>query len=152
MPAAGKAQYPWDPEILRRASGPTVPQEKHLGPFPPVWLLLPISRMQNSQLVPQTRLWQVGSCAQAEGFARLRAYAWSAGYFGFKMCLNYHPRLIPATWIALRSAIDLIISAISFFLFWALYEKKKHTKKTQTIYCSSLSAVTRWTYFPQYLY
>lgn len=43
------------------------------------------------------------------------------------MHLNNHPRIIPEAWIALYSAIDLIISSISFFLLWVLSEKKNKT-------------------------
>lgn len=56
------------------------------------------------------------------------------GCLGFSVCTNYQPRLIPATQIALQSAVDLIIPAILFLLLSVLSEK--------ATCCSPLPAVT----------
>lgn len=49
----------------------------------------------------------------------------NACHFRFKMHLNNQPRLIPAAWILLYSAIDLITSSVSFLLLWILSGIKK---------------------------
>uniref|UniRef100_A0A672V3I1 Uncharacterized protein n=1 Tax=Strigops habroptila TaxID=2489341 RepID=A0A672V3I1_STRHB len=50
-------------------------QEKPFGPFPPAWLSLHISGVQNSQSMPQVRLWQAGTRAHEGGFTKLQASA-----------------------------------------------------------------------------
>lgn len=145
----------WDPQGSLR---PDCTIGKAFWAIPPSVAVTPYLESANQSIsAPSEALtdWELGTGRRVRKASSIRTICFNVGYFRFKMCLNYHLRLIPATWIALYSAIDLIISATSFLLLWVLSEKKpqqQKKKKTQAIYCSPLSAVTGWTYFPQYLY
>lgn len=84
--------------------------------------------------------WELCTGRQVRKTSSICMICFNAGHFRFKMHLNDHPSLIPAAWIALYSAIDLIISSILFFLLWILSGKK--TKTTVLHFVLSLDKLT----------
>lgn len=131
MPAAGKAQQHWFSKILRGASVPTVPG-KAFWAIPPSLAVTPYLRSAKQSINATSEAlagWDPCTWRRVHKASSICMICFNMGYFRFKMCLNYHPRLIPATGFALYRAIDLIIFVIPFlFLFWVSSGGKKKPK------------------------